>query len=251
MKKRPILERIGDFMAGKGFYIVLFLCVAAIGISGYYLFASMSNEQDPGLAVAGPTQVTVDATPTPRPTAAPSARPSPTPRPTPTAKPTPAPTPSPAPTPVPTAAPTPVPTPSAPTAYTWPVKGQVLSDYSLDVLGYDETMGDWRVHSALDIAASAGAQVRAIARGTVKDIFFDDLMGTTVVVDHGQGLESRYCNLAETPAVSVGDSIDMGQVIGSVGDSAIAESSRPAHLHLEMLKDGEYVDPANYLPKNQ
>ena len=41
MKKKPILERIGDFMEGKGFYIVLFLCVAAIGISGYYLFSSL------------------------------------------------------------------------------------------------------------------------------------------------------------------------------------------------------------------
>lgn len=247
MKKRPILERIGDFMAGKGFYIVLFLCVAAIGISGYYLFASMSNEQDPGLAVAGPTQVTVDATPTPRPTAAPSARPSPTPRPTPTAKPTPAPTPSPAPTPVPTAAPTPVPTPSAPTAYTWPVKGQVLSDYSLDVLGYDETMGDWRVHSALDIAAGAGTQVRAIARGTVKDIFFDDLMGTTVVVDHGGGLKSWYCNLAEDVTVQAGDTVDIGSELGTVGSSAIAEVGVDSHVHLETTLDGRPVDPRDYL----
>ena len=51
MKKKPILERIGDFMAGKGFYIVLFLCVAAIGISGYYLFSSMNG--DDGRTVSG------------------------------------------------------------------------------------------------------------------------------------------------------------------------------------------------------
>ena len=58
MKKKPILERIGDFMEGKGFYIVLFLCVAAIGISGYYLFSSL-DMGDGDAAVAAPTQVVV------------------------------------------------------------------------------------------------------------------------------------------------------------------------------------------------
>ena len=61
--KEPWKDRIGDFMAGKGFYIVLFLCVAAIGISGYYLFSSLSPDKDPGTAVAGPAQVTVTPTP--------------------------------------------------------------------------------------------------------------------------------------------------------------------------------------------
>ena len=72
--KKPFSERFGDFMAGKGFYIVLFLCVAAIGISGYYLFSSLTPDRDPDTAVAGPAQVTV--TPTPRPTpSAPSPKP--------------------------------------------------------------------------------------------------------------------------------------------------------------------------------
>ena len=56
--KKPFSERFGDFMAGKGFYIVLFLCVAAIGISGYYLFSSLTPDQDPSTAVGGPAQVT-------------------------------------------------------------------------------------------------------------------------------------------------------------------------------------------------
>ena len=41
--KKPFHQRVGDFLEGKGFYIVLFLCVAAIGISGYYLFDSTSD----------------------------------------------------------------------------------------------------------------------------------------------------------------------------------------------------------------
>ena len=79
MKKKPILERIGDFMEGKGFYIVLFLCVAAIGISGYYLFSSL-DMRDGDAAVAAPTQVVVMPTvqpvkPTVAPTPAPTAKP--------------------------------------------------------------------------------------------------------------------------------------------------------------------------------
>ena len=43
--KRNRLEKLGDFVLGKGFYIVLFLCVAAIGISGYYLFSSLDMRE--------------------------------------------------------------------------------------------------------------------------------------------------------------------------------------------------------------
>lgn len=67
--KKPLRERFGDFMDGKGFYIVLFLCVAAIGISGYYLFSAMGSLTGPDEPVAGTAQVTV--TPTPRITPAP------------------------------------------------------------------------------------------------------------------------------------------------------------------------------------
>ena len=75
MKKKPILERIGDFMEGKGFYIVLFLCVAAIGISGYYLFSSL-DMGDGDAAVAAPTQVVVMPTVQPvKPTVAPTPAP--------------------------------------------------------------------------------------------------------------------------------------------------------------------------------
>lgn len=60
------------------------------------------------------------------------------------------------------------------TAFTWPLKGELLGEFSLEVLAYDPTMGDWRVHSGIDIAASAGAEVNAIAEGTVSQIYQDD-----------------------------------------------------------------------------
>lgn len=242
--KKPWTEHISDFIAGRGFYIVLFLCVAAIGISGYYLFNTLGSGGE-DMAVDAPAKVVVTPSPTPV-VSSPAVKP--------TVPPAPKPTPSPTPAPAPTPAPTPTPEPSrAPTmagpVYTWPVKGEVIHDFSLEVLAYDETMGDWRTHCGLDIAAAVGTQVCAVSAGTVEEIYQDDLMGTTVVIDHGNKLRSLYCNLAATPTVEVGDRVTTGEVIGAVGKTALAEHSRPSHLHLEMSKNGLEVDPAQYLPK--
>lgn len=237
--KKGGLSRLGDFLAGKGFYIVLFLCVAAIGVSGYFLLA---DSMGPTQSVANPTQVVV----TPPPALPPvTQEPAPTPTPVPV---TPAPTQTATPTPVPTPTPTPVPTPAA-LVFTWPVKGEVLAAHSVETLAYDETMGDWRTHAGMDIAATLGTQVVAAAQGTVIDVSFDELMGATVTVEHQDGLESKYCNLAAKPTVAVGDEVETGSVIGSVGATAAAEGARASHLHFELSKDGVAVDPLDYLPE--
>ena len=90
----------------------------------------------------------------------------------------------------------------------------------------------------------------AAAKGTVAEVYEDDLLGTTVVIDHGEGLKSTYSNLAATPTVAAGDSVNMGDVIGSVGNTAIGETGEVIHLHFAMTKDGVSVDPAEYLPAN-
>ncbi len=237
--KKGGLSRLGDFLAGKGFYIVLFLCVAAIGVSGYFLLA---DSMGPTQSVANPTQVVV----TPPPALPPvTQEPAPTPTPVPV---TPAPTQTATPTPVPTPTPTPVPTPAA-LVFTWPVKGEVLAAHSVETLAYDETMGDWRTHAGMDIAATLGTQVVAAAQGTVIDVSFDELMGATVTVEHQDGLESKYCNLAAKPTVAVGNEVETGSVIGSVGATAAAEGARASHLHFELSKDGAAVDPLDYLPE--
>ncbi len=237
--KKGGLSRLGDFLAGKGFYIVLFLCVAAIGVSGYFLLA---DSMGPTQSVANPTQVVV----TPPPALPPvTQEPAPPPTPVPV---TPAPTQTATPTPVPTPTPTPVPTPAA-LVFTWPVKGEVLAAHSVETLAYDETMGDWRTHAGMDIAATLGTQVVAAAQGTVIDVSFDELMGATVTVEHQDGLESKYCNLAAKPTVAVGDEVETGSVIGSVGATAAAEGARASHLHFELSKDGAAVDPLDYLPE--
>lgn len=243
--KQPFLKRVGDFLEGKGFYIVLFLCVAAIGISGYYLFASLTRDE-PEAPVAATARITVTPSPAPTPVdAGLTQRPAATPRPTAT--------PAAAPAAVSTPAATPPSAPadggqSAPTTYSWPARGEILTACSLEELVYNPTMGDWRTHDGLDIAAAAGSEVKAAAAGTVASITQDPLMGTTVTVEHGGGLSSTYANLASVPTVEVGDQVLAGTVLGAVGTTAIAESSLASHLHFSMALDGAAVDPLEYLP---
>ena len=237
MKKTTLWQRVGDFIVGKGFYIVLFLCVATIGISGYYL-ASVFNTTRPQepQPVSGGAQVIL-----PKDEGEPPVLPDKVELPkleepvlpssgTREAQ----------------AEPAAVVTPPV---YTWPVKGAIASGFSLEVLAYDETMGDWRTHSGVDIAAEQGTRVLAMSSGMVRRVYADDLMGTTVVIDHGEGLVSYYHNLSKSPTVAEGDSVVTGTVIGAVGDTALAESGRPAHLHLEVSLDGRPVDPVDYLPQ--
>lgn len=241
--KEPLNQRISDFMAGKGFYIVLFLCVAAIGISGYYLYTSLSAP-DEEVPVAGHVQVTVTP-PAPEHTLQPQ-RPSVTARPVPTAAPTAAA--KPASTPVPSAVPSAVP-PAASSFFTWPVKGDIVHPYSVEALAYDETMGDWRTHEGVDLAAEMGTKVLAASDGSVASVLQDDLMGTTVTLDHGNGLVSVYANLSPSPLAEAGDTVKAGDVLGTVGNTAIAESAQVPHLHFAMWKNDLPVDPADYLPQ--
>ena len=131
--------------------------------------------------------------------------------------------------------------------FTWPVQGSVLRDYSVETLSLDPTMGDWRTHGGLDIAAAQGVKVLSISAGTVEQVYTDGMMGTTVVVDHGGGLQSWYCNLDSEVTVEAGDQVDIGSELGAVGASAIAEVGVESHLHLETILNGQPVDPRDYL----
>lgn len=250
MKNQDFMKKLGDFMLGKGFYIVLFLCVAAIGISGYYLIQTVALDTGLSAQAGGDASVTVPDQSVQRPVT-PVVPPVQT-QPSSTQE-------------EQTAAPVqeddPEPVKQAQEeletqemsertlseVFTWPVKGAVLRDFSVETLSLDPTMGDWRTHGGLDIAAAQGVQVLSISAGTVAQVYDDDLMGTTVVVDHGGGLQSWYSNLAPETAVAEGDSVEIGSVLGTVGGTAIAEVGVEPHVHLETILNGVQVDPKEYL----
>ena len=132
--------------------------------------------------------------------------------------------------------------------YLWPVMGELERGHDLENLSYDVTLNDWRTHDGVDIAAPLGASVSACCAGTVLGLEEDSLYGTVVTIDHGDGLISVYANLDSMPAVSAGDWVEAGDLVGSVGSTAICEVAQNSHLHFAMQCDGESVNPMDYLP---
>ena len=238
--KRNRLKKLGDFVLGKGFYIVLFLCAAAIGISGYYLIRTVTVGSQPSQPAAASQTVTLPDASSP----APQTQEEEPEEPAPVQPDDPPPPKEPGPQ-----AEAAAPAPPKEVVYPWPVKGEVLRGFSLETLAYDVTMGDWRTHSGVDLAAEAGLKVLAAGEGQVTQVYDDPMMGTTVVVEQPDGITAVYSNLSNETAVSPGDSVETGAVLGAVGDTAIAESGMEPHLHLELLSDGEPVDPLDYLPQ--
>lgn len=133
--------------------------------------------------------------------------------------------------------------------YIKPVSGYISKEYSVEVPVYSATMYDYRTHSGVDIACDIGTPVRAVTNGVIKDIYNDYMMGTTVVIEHADGICSVYRNLSpDLPAETViGRSVLTGETIAGVGNSALCEASEVSHLHFEMTKGENHVDPAEFL----
>lgn len=130
-----------------------------------------------------------------------------------------------------------------------PLQGEIVSAFSVDQLMYNETLDDWRTHDGIDIAAQAGTHVLSASAGTVLAVEDDPLMGTTVVIGHDGGYQTTYANLQAQPTVAKGDTVSAGQIIGSVGTTAAAESASGPHLHFSVTCDGDAVDPETFLGK--
>jgi murein DD-endopeptidase MepM/ murein hydrolase activator NlpD len=131
--------------------------------------------------------------------------------------------------------------------FTAPVQGPVILEFSKDVPVYSITLDQFMVHEGIDIAAPLDTPVKAIAEGTVIDVYNNDRYGITIVINHGGGLHSIYSNLSTATLVGIGDTVTRGQVISGIGDTALFEILQGPHLHFAMKKDGEYVNPAQYI----
>lgn len=219
----------GRGFAGKGYYIALILCAAAIGITSYVYYRNAEKTREVSLqetqeeilvGTMGTEDVPVLATETQPQTQATVPAPQQT---------------------------TPAPTGKKTLKTTSPVAGETISGYSMEALSYNQTTRDWRVHNGVDLAAEAGAEVKAAADGEVYTVYEDDAMGTTVVIRHADGYTTKYASLAENLTVKPGDTVTMGQVIGYASDSAIVESTLGAHVHFGVTCNDVPVDPAEFL----
>ena len=204
-------KKTGSMLGGKGYYIALILCAAAIGISGYVYYRNLNQSTDVlatvgnDLSVAATQPGTTDPGNTQEPTEKPTLK---------------------------TAA---------------PVAGETVAEFAVDCLSYNETTRDWRTHHGVDIAAEAGTNVCAAADGTVYSVYEDESLGTTVVITHDGGYTTKYASLAEEVSVEPGTTVTMGQAIGTVGNTALLENSLAPHVHFSVTCNGTSVDPQEFL----
>lgn len=131
-----------------------------------------------------------------------------------------------------------------------PVSGEIQKGFSMSALVFSETMQDYRVHSGIDISASAGTPVLAYTDGTIASVEHDYFYGMTVSIVHDEGLVSYYMNLDPTLAenIAVGAPVLAGQEIGVVGNTAKCENADTEHLHFEIRVNDIIIDPVDKLP---
>lgn len=206
---------------GRGYYIALALCLAAVGTIGYFALRERPvtvKQQEPA--------PTLDIQPTPT---------------QPVVKPAPVVIPEPEPQPEISE-----PAELLPQVVS-PLDGTTVTVFSMTELLYDTTMADWRTHDGIDVQAEEGAAVKTAAGGTVQSVTDDELMGTTVVIDHEGGYSTRYSSLQKDVPVTAGQQVVAGEVIGRVGTTSAAESQMGPHLHFSVSRDGAVIDPRDYV----
>lgn len=131
--------------------------------------------------------------------------------------------------------------------FTMPVDGEIVKHYGKDKLIYSDTLKEWTTHFGIDIKADKTAVVKSSSDGIVKSIKNDPRYGLTIVVEHQNGFSSVYSNLLSSEFVIVGEEVKSGQTLGTVGNSATFEILDDSHLHFEILKDGNSIDPEMYI----
>ena len=129
-----------------------------------------------------------------------------------------------------------------------PVSGVLSRKHDPELQVYSPTLNDYRVHLGIDIVTDEDAPVYAAADGTVSKIWKDDMMGYCVAIKHSGDCYTIYQNLSDTlpDGIKEGVAVRSGQLIASVGDSAMIEVADEPHLHFEMTVADLSVDPLEY-----
>ena len=132
--------------------------------------------------------------------------------------------------------------------YKYPCNETVLNGYTQELV-LNDTMGDYRSHTAIDFKCAAGSKVVAINDGLVMSVEKDNLLGNVIKIDHGGKLIACYCGM-DAVNVSQGDYVTIGQTLGAVGKVPF-EAKQQAHLHFETILDGKHVNPLDVMGKTE
>ncbi|WP_018750992.1 M23 family metallopeptidase [Paenibacillus sanguinis] len=125
----------------------------------------------------------------------------------------------------------------------WPTDSlRVTSDYGKR---RDPFTGRATMHAGMDIGGKVGDPVYAAADGKVIEAGYSSARGNYITLSHPSGLKTNYMHLSEI-LIKAGDAVKQGDTIAKLGSSG--RSTGP-HLHIEVVKNGSTVDPAEYLRK--
>ena len=138
---------------------------------------------------------------------------------------------------------------NTPTAiiFAMPVNGEIIKDYVDASVIYNQTLGVYTGHKAVDFGAEEGAVVSCVYDGVIESVEISKINGTTVIVDHGNGLKSVYNSIDANENLLEGMSVKQGDALGVVSLNNKTEYLDGAHLHFEVLENGLKVDPFKYL----
>lgn len=133
-----------------------------------------------------------------------------------------------------------------------PVSGNLTREHDPSLQVFSPTMQDYRVHLGIDLSTKADAPVYAAADGKISKIWVDTLMGYCIAIKHSGDCVTVYKNLAETlpEGIAEGVSVRSGQLIATVGESAMIEVADEPHLHFEMTVGDLAVDPLEYFDED-
>lgn len=132
--------------------------------------------------------------------------------------------------------------------YQYPLGEEIIKGYTKELV-MDNTMGDFRAHTAVDFSGNEGDEVLAINDGLVCDVYTDPKYGLCVEIDHGGELVAKYCGL-ESANVKTGDFVDIGNPIGNLG-VVPCESADGIHLHFVTNVGSSSVNPLDVMGKTE
>ncbi|MBQ9103967.1 MAG: M23 family metallopeptidase [Clostridia bacterium] len=128
-----------------------------------------------------------------------------------------------------------------------PVANYTSIEHYSDTMVFNSTLKRYSAHKATDFIAPEGSKVYCVWNGKVESIENTLLQGVSITVDHGNGLKTVYNSLADGDTVKVGQTLKKGDVIGEVSATNRQESFKSAHLHFEVVENGNSIDPIKYM----
>lgn len=125
--------------------------------------------------------------------------------------------------------------------------GSVIKDYVGASVVYNQTLGLYTGHKAIDFGAEEGAEVFCVYDGVIESVEISKVNGTSITVDHGDGLKTVYNSIEAIDGIEEGLTVKKGDVLGLVSTNNKTEHLDGAHLHFEVWENGAKIDPNKYL----